>query len=97
MLAVNVPVLLAYGIRSTSDGDSCDLYDDDAGQTIFITFFVFAYILPLAIIIMFSVRIFYAVLNPGRKGPIAVAVRSSKSFRKKKQVSPYLHLEIIEK
>jgi len=53
MMLVNVPILTSYGVI---DGD-CDIYDLSAGKPIFTTLFVFAYVLPLAVIAAVSLLI----------------------------------------
>ena len=75
MLTVNVPVLLAYGEREYEPGlpIRCDLYDDDSGRTIFLTFFVFTYLLPLTLIALLSARILCVVMDT-RRGPVPAGI-----------------------
>ena len=55
MLAVNVPIPLSYGVVDEIEG--CTEYGPEVGKRIFATFFAFAYVLPLAVIAVFSVCI----------------------------------------
>lgn len=54
VLAVNVPILMSYGVIGE---DGCQENDELAGRKIFTTFFVFAYLVPLAVIAIFSIAI----------------------------------------
>lgn len=54
VLLVNVPILMSYGV---TDKIECEEHDDMVGQRVFTTFFAFAYLVPLAVIAVFSIAI----------------------------------------
>jgi allatostatin receptor len=59
MMAANSPIMWSYGVQINPHGmPDCENYGKLSGQQLYATFFVFAYLLPLSIIAMLSLRIF---------------------------------------
>ena len=54
VLLVNVPILRSYGVTADQE---CRELGDQVGQRVFATFFAFAYLVPLAVIAVFSIAI----------------------------------------
>ena len=92
MLLVNIPILFSYGIKYFGDIPDCDLYDPDDGKKIFSTFFVFAYILPLFIIALFSIAILRHIQ---KQRPASIKSKTSKKKDKKKRASQMLILVVV--
>ena len=60
MLSVNVPIIFSYHLRPSGTilwDQTCEANSLTTSQNIFATFFVFAYLLPLSIIAIFSLCI----------------------------------------
>ena len=87
MLALNVPILLSYGVI---DAD-CDNYGKDVGGRIFATFFAFAYVMPLFIIAVLSICILHHI----NKQKPTMLDKKTKSDDKKKQASRLLVLVVV--
>ena len=93
MLAANVPILASYSVRVGYSGRSeCDVLDNQTGQRIFMTFFCFAYILPLAGIGVLSLCMLHHI-NPQRTETNANV--KSKSTSRMHRVSKLLMLVIV--
>lgn len=101
MGTVNVPILVIYGAvlktpwRGGSPGgaaEDCDLYDQESGRGLFASFFVFAYVFPLAVIGVFSLQI---LKDLTRHRPVAPGLRRSKSIRRKKQIGRLLVVVVV--
>jgi allatostatin receptor len=59
MMAANSPILWSYEVHINTYGwPDCENYRVDSGQRLYATFFVFAYLLPLTIIALLSIRIY---------------------------------------
>lgn len=90
MLMVNSPVLMSYGVVENERGlTDCDIADHSVGQALFGAFFVFAYLLPLGVIGMFSVAILRHI---HRTKPLTFKNRTE---NKKKQVGRMLILVVV--
>ena len=58
MLLVNIPILTSYGMQKNIYGlPDCDHYGTHVSQALYVSFFVFAYLLPLGIIVCFYTAI----------------------------------------
>ena len=90
MLALNVPILLSYGVTETG----CDLYDPELGRRIFATFFAFAYVIPLVVICLFYLCIL-AHIASHRKHSMIRRDTNTKSFGKKQQAGRLLILVVL--
>lgn len=81
MFTVNTPILTSYVVRDDVDGyPRCEHDSLEAGQRIFGVFFVFAYLLPLAIVIVLSVSMFRYISDRHRPS-FHVAEKSSTRVR----------------
>lgn len=90
MLMVNSPVLMSYSVVENERGlTDCDITDHSVGQALFGAFFVFAYLLPLGVIGMFSVAILRHI---HRNKPLAFKNRTED---RKKQVGRMLILVVV--
>lgn len=68
MLLVNAPIVTSYGVQVNLYGvEDCENYGRQVGQYIYATFFVFAYLLPLAVIGLFSLGILLHINGGGSK------------------------------
>ena len=94
VLLLNVPVMASY--RAMPDGPAalpdCDINSQEVGRRLFATFFAFGYVLPLAIIGAFSVRVFIDIR--GQRTCASAGVRRTKSFRRKQAVGRLLVLVV---
>jgi len=77
MLAVNTPVLIRYGaVTDRQTGASgCVIASDTAAKQLYATFFAFAYLLPLTVIVVFSVGILRHIMR--HKAPMTSSVTST--------------------
>lgn len=81
MFTVNAPIITSYVVRDDVDGYlRCEHDTLQAGQRIFGVFFVFAYLLPLAIVLVLSVSMFRYISDRHRPG-FYVAEKSSTRVR----------------
>ena len=101
-MSVNIPILKSYGVVIKPDGeDDCDIYDLNAGKPIFATLFVFAYLLPLAVIAAFSLLILRHITAQRAACSTLVSVRSVQKGSKgqgggrKQQASLLLVLVVV--
>nr|AKQ63071.1 FLamide receptor 1 [Platynereis dumerilii] len=95
MLVVNIPILVSYGVtypEDTPETPDCNIYDHDIGRNIFATFFVFAYLLPLFIILVVSVLILQHI---NRNKPTTFDSKQVKSGDRKKKASRLLILVVV--
>ena len=92
MLVVNIPILVSYGVKYHDDVPDCDIYGHDIGRSIFATFFVFAYLLPLFIILVVSALILQHI---NRNKPTMLDSKKVKSGDRKKQASRLLILVVL--
>ena len=94
-LLLNVPVTLSYGLRNSGNGDDvvCDIVDAKTGKQIFGTFFLFAYLLPLTVIGIFSICILKHIQ---RHRPSTLAgQRNTRSIQRRQQASRLLILVVV--
>ena len=80
MLAVNIPVLLKHGaVFEESTGVSiCVITSELAARQLYGTFFAFAYLLPLTVIVFFSVGILRHIMR--HKAPMTSSVTSTSAL-----------------
>lgn len=87
MLLVNVPLFFSYHVAG-----KCDAASAVVGQRIFTTFFVFAYLLPIFIIAIFSACI---VRHIAQHRPSSLEALRSRSDARKRQASRLLILVVV--
>ena len=93
MLIGNIPIILSYGLIHYEGGiKDCGLYKMSYGKTIYGSFFVLAYLLPLIIIAILSVGILHHI---NKQKPTMLAKKKTKSEDKKKQASRLLILVVV--
>jgi len=94
VMLLNAPVITSYRVRPYGPGalPDCDISSIDVGRCLFATFFAFGYVLPLAIIGVFSVRIFVDIRR--QRTCASAGVRRTKSFRRKQAVGRLLVLVV---
>ena len=93
MLVVNLPILTSYGVKVHAEGyTECDHGGPEIGKRIFATFFVFAYILPLAIIAVFSLCILRHITH---QKTAMLQDRVTRSSSRKRQASRLLVLVVV--
>jgi len=80
MLAVNIPVLLKHGAQldELSGVPVCEIASDLAARQLYATFFTFAYLVPLTIIVFFSVGILRHIMR--HKAPMTSSVTSTSAL-----------------
>lgn len=93
MLVLNAPILSSYGLHVSDGVEDCDNYGQDTARRIFATLFVFAYLLPLAIIGILSVGILRHI---GRHKAASMLHRTGKKTdNRKKQASTLLIIVVV--
>ena len=92
MLVVNIPILFSYGVKYHDNVPDCDIFSEDIGKRIFATFFVFAYLMPLFVIVVLSVLILQHI---NRQKPSMLDTKKVKSGDKKKKASRLLILVVL--
>jgi len=92
MLACNVPVLFTHGRITYGDQAVCENYGPEVGRGLFATFFVFAYLLPLGIIVALSIAILHHI---NQKKPTMAGKPKRKSDDKKRQASRLIILVVV--
>ena len=96
MCAVNIPILLSYGVQllnpdDPSEGTVCENWGIEVGQRLYATFFCFAYILPLAMVAKFSIFI----LRHIKKQRTCMLDKRTRSQNKKRQASRLIILVVV--
>jgi len=77
MLAVNTPVLIKYGVMVDDGEPICSISSELAAGQLYATFFTFAYLIPLTVIVFFSVGILRHIMR--HKAPVTSSMTSSAS------------------
>ena len=113
MLAVNTPVLIKYGapVDEKTEVAVCMIASDSAARELFATFFAFAYVVPLTVIVVFSVGILRHImrhkapttssvtstsgLTGGCNAPVAGGRNRSRSVDKKRKAGRTLVLVVV--
>lgn len=91
ILCVNIPIPLVYRVDVEHGQTVCDNFGIEMGQKIYATFFVFAYLLPLCIIAIFSM----CILRHIRKNEPKMLSKKTKTSQKKKQATQLIILVIV--
>ena len=92
MLMCNVPVLFVHGRISDGEQVVCENYGIEYGRGLFSTFFAFAYIIPLLIIIALSIAILHHI---NKQKPSMIGKPKRKSDDKKKQATRLIILVVV--
>ena len=81
MLAVSVPVIFIHGVKQYGSLFKCTIYIMEYGKKLYLTFFIFAYIVPQ---LTLSVLYLLVTKNLRTKGPEIIANnRQSEALKKK--------------
>lgn len=92
--SVNTFILFIYDVTETQSGEqNCELRDSQNGKPLFASFFVFAYLFPLAIIAVLSMRIARRVSK--NKPTNAAMLRKVRSARRNKQIGRLLVIVVV--
>ena len=78
MLAVNTPVLIKYGAELNKGVWICTIASDLAAGQLYATFFTFAYLVPLTVIVFFSVGILRHIMR--HKAPMSSSLTSTSAL-----------------
>ena len=92
--SVNTFILFIYDVTENQVGEqTCDLRDSQNGKPLFASFFIFGYLLPLAVIAFLSMRIAKRVTK--NKPMNAAVLRKVRSARRNKQIGRLLVIVVV--
>ncbi len=91
MLAVNTPVILSYNAVEEYEGVYQCIIPPEGAKRLYVCFFVFAYLLPLTIIAIFSI----CILKHIKKAKPTMLNKKTKSDDRKKQAARVIILVVV--